>query len=408
LETTFQKKICLLSDLHLSNNPRVWKEARTLAAAGYRVVILTIWTSAAKRDADKKLVADTGIEYRAAVNLIPGESNLWLRFYDRFTVRLSREIKKLLKTENGLILGHAPGRMVKKALSEKADMYIGHTEYGLMTGSALIKKGMKVAFDIEDWYSHDYLVPERPVNLLKRLEKFALEHSVYCTCPSEAMAKAIKTDYNCEREIAVIYNGFPAIENKNIGRLTGKHNKTALVWFSQTIGEGRGLETLFQALALLKRPVSLDLIGECSEPYRVKLVNLFPDSSGHELTIIPTVPHNDLVKMLSQYDIGLALEQNFPDNKNVTISNKILVYLQAGISVLATATAGQGEVAAFFPGRVAIVEVNAVDEWAKALDKLSGSGETGRKEQLEQFAQVFSWEAQEKKLLPLMSKAINA
>ena len=48
--------------------------------------------------------------------------------------------------------------------------------------------------------------------------------------------------------------------------------------------------------------------------------------------------------MIATYDVGLALEPNTPLNKDLTISNKILQYLNAGLAVFATPTQGQREV----------------------------------------------------------------
>ena len=51
------------------------------------------------------------------------------------------------------------------------------------------EEGKKVAFDIEDWYSHD-LLPEarasRPLALLRKLEKKALCNGVFSITTSES------------------------------------------------------------------------------------------------------------------------------------------------------------------------------------------------------------------------------
>jgi hypothetical protein len=172
------KKICLISDLHLSSNPRAWKEANALAASGYEVVILTMWTSAERRAKDFLLIHEKNISYKASLNLIPGEINSLKRFSIRLQSRIARELKRWMNIDSAWCLGYAPQIMREAALNEKADLYIAHTEFGIVIGKELIRKGAKVAYDIEDWYSNDYLVPERPVALLKSLEKFALEHGV--------------------------------------------------------------------------------------------------------------------------------------------------------------------------------------------------------------------------------------
>ena len=69
------KKICILTDQHLSANPRVWKEANSLSRAGYVVVILTAFSSAEHKRKDELLLKDLdkNIRYRSVINLIRGE-----------------------------------------------------------------------------------------------------------------------------------------------------------------------------------------------------------------------------------------------------------------------------------------------------------------------------------------------
>jgi glycosyltransferase involved in cell wall biosynthesis len=402
------KKICLISNLHLVSNPRVWKEANSLAAAGYEVVILTVWTSSEKREKDKTLIKHSNIKYKAAINCIKGEMPAWQRFYFRARRRCSLELKKWLKLDTSWILDFAPEKMLQAALTENADLYICHTEYGMMTGNELIRRGRKVAYDIEDWYSKDYLVPSRPVKLLEQLESFALKNGLYCTCPSQAMATGLENFHTPGKKVQVIYNGFSVNENPAIQVSARKEEKPTLIWFSQTIGPGRGLETLLASLEYVTTNIEVHLLGNCSSVYEEELKGKFPFSKGHNLFFHQPVLHSDLLNKLQQYQIGLALEQDFPESRNTTITNKILQYLQAGIKVLATATKGQQEVANEFPESVHTVSVHAARDWAVAIDKLIAVNPVSKEMQREKFNRLFSWEAQEKKLLALVNNAVNA
>lgn len=399
------RKICLISDLHLSSNPRVWKEANTLAAAGYEVVILTMWFSSEKRDKDLLLIKEKNISYKASLNLIPGEIYFLKRFIIRLRSRFAREMKRWLDIDSTWCLGYAPQIMTKAALNEQADLYIAHTEFGIVIGKELTRKGAKVAYDIEDWYSHDYLVPERPVVLLKSLEKFALEHGVYCSCPSASMGKVLEKNYPSGKQVQVLYNGFSERENINENQI--KQSGHSLVWFSQTIGPGRGLETILMAIDYLQTKVVLHLIGECAAGYEGELEKIFPFEKGHQLIFHPPVKHHELVGILAQHSVGLAIENKFPESRNKTVTNKILQYLQAGIKVLATDTEGQQEVAGYFPDTVSIVPVDHPEIWAAQIELLLQSPAVTIKHRLQQFNTVFSWEVQEKKLLDLVKKAIR-
>jgi len=399
------EKICLISDLHLSSNPRVWKEANALAGAGYDVVILTMWTSAERRKKDLLLIHHPTITYKAALNLIPGEIDFLKRFYIRLRSRLARELKRRLNVDSAWCLGYAPQTMTKAALNEKADLYIAHTEFGIVIGKELILKGAKVAYDIEDWYSCDYLVPERPVKLLQRLERFALQNGVYCSCPSESMSIALAKTYPSGKKPEVLYNGFSQNENADVHNVPSITR--SLVWFSQTIGEGRGLETIINAISKLTSKTELHLIGECVKGYNEQLKEFFPFDKGHELIIHPPVKHHELILILSRFTVGLAIENKYPESRNQTVTNKILQYLQAGIKVLATDTKGQAEVAAHFNESVVLVPVDDPEKWAVQIEQLFSLQAIDRTKQLSRFNELFSWEAQEKKLLNLVNKAIN-
>lgn len=398
--------VCIISAQHLSTNPRVWKEAISLTKLGYRVVLLTIWTSAEKLKEDYKLIKNHNIEYIGVIDLIPDGIDIIKKLLIKLRKRFVWMMKRYANMDSIWLLGISPKKFLNIALKQNADLYIAHIEYGFYIGQLLVKAGKKVGFDFEDWYSRDYLIPERPVKLLQKLEQFALEYGNYCSCPSHSMACAIKASYKTNKEIEVIYNGFSLNENETIGNRDANDNPS-LIWFSQTIGPGRGLENLINSLEILRTPVKLNLFGDCSIEYRAKLTSLFPFHRNHKLVFHHTVPHTQLLSLIAQYDIGLALENHFPDSRDKTITNKILQYIQAGIKTLATDTQGQMEVAAYFPGCIQIVALNKPGEWAEKLKHLINSTEINKQEQVQTFAKHFSWESQETKFIASVKKCFS-
>lgn len=396
-------KICLVSDLHLCTNPRAWKEAKTLAANGYDVTIVAIFYSSASLERDKELLAalPAGIQYISAVSYISGQMPAWKKLLYKSVSKLARLWKKA-GIDTVYLLNRTPRAILNRAMQVEADLYICHVDCSLYVGKKLLQKGRKVAFDFEDWYSRDYLVPTRPVALLKRLEQYALKHGAYVSCPSYAMADAIHNDYGI-RKPEVIYNGFP-IEPL----VKPEVQKTpSLVWFSQTIGPGRGLEKIISVLQDIHTPVSLNLIGDISDRYRAELETLFGTCPQHTLHISPQVKHKDLHGLLCRHTIGLALEETYPPSRNTTVTNKILQYLQAGLMVLATATEGQKEVAADFQGVVNTVPPDDVAAWKGALEQLILNNAVDKEEIVREYNQKYSWEAQEAVLLSLVAGALN-
>jgi glycosyltransferase involved in cell wall biosynthesis len=219
----------------------------------------------------------------------------------------------------------------------------------------LLNQGYRVGVDFEDWFSEDLPLEartERPIAQLKALEARLIRECKYCLTTSHAMAEAMAEAYNAPKP-TVIYNSFPWSEREQLDHQTRDRKNLAipsLHWFSQTIGPGRGLELLFQSLPYLKIPIEIHLRGNYPESSRQWLEPLVPSQWRDRLFIHSTVPTAELLSRIAEHDIGLALEVPYCLNKQFTTSNKLFQYLQAGLAVIATDTAGQQEVFFKHPG----------------------------------------------------------
>jgi glycosyltransferase involved in cell wall biosynthesis len=280
-------------------------------------------------------------------------------------------------------------------------------ECAFYAGKRLIGAGKKVCFDFEDWYSRDYLIPSRPVGLLMSLEKFALENGLFCTTTSKVMAQELKNVYGISKEITVIYNGFSMdelVECPETTQIVQADTNTKIIWFSRTIGPGRGIELFLKTLLVCENPVELHLLGKMKEGYKEFLEKEFTLLRQHKLVIHPFMPHAQILSFISQFQIGLAIEENINDNKKLTVSNKLLQYLQSGIAVIASNTKGQQEVAHYFPETVMVVDTKHPGLLLKAIDLLANKGRKYKEEQIDTFNKIFSWESQETKLNELLKK----
>jgi len=372
-------------------------------------VVITMWQSADLLKRDRDILRGHAIEYKCYLNMIPGEVTVPSRFFYRLRKRLAGEAQRLLKFGTGWAVSYAPELLIRKALVENADLYAAHLECGFIAGRALVKAGKKVSFDFEDWYSRDYLTPDRAVKLLSDVEAFALREGRFCTAPSATMAAALQKAYPASKAISVIYNSFPDEElTANILHpALRKNDAYRIIWTSRTIGPGRGLETLLKAFELLEQPVELHIIGKCAEGYEIFLQNNWPKSIGHKLIFHDFIPHADLLNKISTFDLGLAIEQYEPDSRNTTITNKILQYLQAGVKVLATDTEGQKEVAGYFNGFVKLVPANNPLEWKKQLESfVHEQNAVSLEAQQKIFREHFSWPVQEQKLKQLFTTTL--
>jgi hypothetical protein len=387
----------------------LWKEAFFYEREGYEVVVLTMWQSGDLLERDRALLEGHRINYKPYLNLIPGQISATARFYYRLRKRLACELQKWFRIGTGWAISHAPERMLAYALDEKADLYAAHLECAFFVGRDLIKAGKKVSFDFEDWYSRDYLTAERAVKLLMKTERYALERGVFCTAASKAMAASLKREYTIAKDISVVYNSFPDesvhpsyMDAAVAASLT---DKIQMVWTSRTVGPDRGLETLVQAFAFIDSPVVLTLIGKTVPGYQQSIQALLPTEKGHQLNFIDFISHKELMHVLPTFDFGLALEKKYPANKNTTISNKILQYLQVNIAVFATDTAGQKEVATYFPDSVFLLKAEDPKLWADTiLTAIVQKKTIDKARQQKIYQEHFSWSKQEQKLKQLISE----
>jgi glycosyltransferase involved in cell wall biosynthesis len=403
VKNTGSRKVCLLTDHHICMNPRLWKEAFLYEKLGWEVVILTMWQNKSSLLKDRAILSRHSICYDAYLNLIPGQIGWFSRLLYRARKRIAGDLQRFFKLGTGWAISHAPERMFSRALAENADLYSAHLECAFYTGRKLVKAGKKVSFDFEDWYSHDYLVPGRPVSLLEKLEKFALKNGAFCTAASGAMAEALQEYYHIKTPVTVVYNGFPAAEVPLAVKPIelGDATHVPLLWFSRTIGPHRGIEFLLKALEIAELKIALHLLGEMAPGYQSFLEKAFPYGKGHRLTLHGFKPHDQLLPFIAGFKIGLAIEENINANRRLTITNKILQYLQAGLMVIASDTPGQQEVARYFPSSVQLVDISCPGEIVAAIRSLQDKEQVNPQDN---FHQHFSWEAQELKLKDLIER----
>lgn len=401
-----KKKICLLSDHHLCINPRLWKEAFFYEQQGYEVVVLTMWLSTDLLVRDRALLERHRINYKSYLNLIPGQISSTARFYFRLRKRLACELQKWFKIATGWAISYAPERMLTCALKEEADLYAAHLECAFFVGCELIKVGKKVSFDFEDWYSRDYLTADRVIKLLMKIEKYALERAIFCTAASKAMAVSLQREYLISRDVAVVYNSFPEEPiGESLFHETNRTDKISMVWTSRTVGPNRGLEMFVKAMAYIDSPIVLTIIGKSTAEYEQSIQDLLPSEKGHQLIFIDFISHRELMNILCTFDFGLALEKKYPANKNQTISNKILQYLQVGIAVLATDTDGQKEVASCFPDSVFLLSTEDPQTWGNEITTaIAKKSAINKIKQQQIYQEYFSWCKQEQTLKTLISQ----
>ncbi|MGY4537048.1 glycosyltransferase involved in cell wall biosynthesis [Mucilaginibacter sp. UYNi724] len=395
-------KICIVSQSHLCRNPRVLKEALALSAALYRVTILTAIYSDPLYREDLSLLSGTGISYEIY-------SDLRKPAIAGFISRLTKKFWLFAQSagiESRLSLGYGALRLKKRICMQKADLYIMHQELATVTGSLMVHTS-KVAFDIEDWYSQDLLPSarkKRPIKLLKRAEKIAIEDGVACYTTSHALALGLQAFYKTTNMPSVIYNSFSPNTSVCVPK---KQDVLHLYWLSQTIGEGRGLEFFIHCMAQSTTKFKLSLRGNVSESYKNSLSRRL--SPKDQIVFLPLLKNQEILADTGRYHIGLALEPDNPPNKDLTVSNKLFHYMAAGLPVIASYTQGHAEIATQCPDFIFLYKQNQAVELTGILNQVGSKLQTNELSSLKSkilhfYTSKFSWPGEAIKLVNLINR----
>jgi glycosyltransferase involved in cell wall biosynthesis len=404
-------KVLILTSRHLWSSPRSQKEAEALSGAGHNVLVLGIWFDPRLIRWDRQLLADKKWRFEPIIDFSP--SHRMRNLYFRIRRRMAKECFSRVGLFMPELLGYGIREMLKAARKSKADLIIVRSEEGLWVADRLLKEGFRVGIDFEDWFSKNVNEDDlyAPVKKLIRIETNLAKNCKYFLTSSRIMAEAIAKTYNVSTP-SVMYNVFPWSERERIdGKIKDRKdiNLPSLHWFSQTIGRDRGLGILMKSLAYLKVPLEIHLRGNYPESSRRWLEPLIPSDWRSRIFIHPTVSYDELLSRIAEHDIGLSLEDSRMPNREFTIANKFFQYLQAGVAVIATATAGHCEIFSGYAGIGRLIPVGHPEALAEAIESLVCSPadlKKAKESALQAARDRFCWEKERRVVLSAAESAL--
>lgn len=391
------RQVLYLLSGNLSTTPRALKSILCLREH-YKIKIVLINRAERWWQKDQDLIAQYQLD---VININLGRQPFlpwfWASIKQQFALGLSpffrqhKWINAYASNKASILLWHK----IKK-IADPVDLILAHSS-GSFYPAWRLSKHLKVPFlfDIEDYHPGES-IRKHPV-AEKRRRKYLMQNILPAAAGLSSASPLIGA-YTLKLigghpNHQVILNSFPAAEFKQ--PLSGiSDNPVKLVWFSQTIGPGRGLEQVFEA-AQLYPGMEFHLIGN-PKPNYLDRFQLSPNIQLH-----PIMSQAALHEFLNTMDIGLALEPQDADlNRDICLTNKFLAYAQAGLYILATDTQGQRQFIESLDYKVGEIMATELSEALKKIDKdqLSLSYKVHRWEQ----AKAFSWEAEQKKLLQLI------
>jgi glycosyltransferase involved in cell wall biosynthesis len=276
----------------------------------------------------------------------PGGLSIFRFFLSGVRQKLFQQVPSPLWRFDGVAeraVGRVYPELVKAAASTPADLYIGHYPTGFAAAArAAEHSGAKLGYDAEDYHTGEPISPRERARI-EHIERRYLRRCAYVTAASPGIATALAEKYALPKP-QVIYNTFPWSERE---RLDGKQvDRTgpamSLYWFSQWVGLDRGLQDAIRAIDLLGGRVQLHIRGSQSAEVQEGLVGLAKEVGVHDcLHFHPQVAPGELVSRATEHDIGLALEPEASIGKAIAASNKLFLYMLAGLALAASDVPGQ-------------------------------------------------------------------
>lgn len=312
------------------------------------------------------------IAYRLVSKLLPVTSSALSNAVSRRNNGLMKALKKI--TAADWVIGHNPGAL-------------------WATLSAGKKLNCRTGFDIEDYHpgEGDNLHVQK---LTKKLMQQVLPNMDYVSFASPLIMDEVKNDLGSDNR-----NWFTILNYSSEREFSSSHLELSgparLVWFSQHINSGRGLELILPAVEKFTGKVELHLYGNVNLDFKKKCLDNIENIFLHG-----TLSQKQLHEELCRYDVGLALEVPLDVNRNLVLTNKLLAYLQAGLYVMATDTKSQYAFLKAFPGMGVCFDYKENDSEKVLLQILTkiDSIRSMRQERLEDF-QNNNWENESSKLI---------
>lgn len=396
------KKILFLTTHNLAANPRLVKEIRLALQNNYRVEVICFvfrnWSFAINEELilelENKEVLIHTIE-AGKDKIIPWFISVakekWYGMLARFLPLKESALANAVSRRNSLLL-----KEIKKI--QHAEIVIGHNPGALYaTRYAAIRFKSKAGFDVEDYHPGE----GNNVRLqlfTKKLMKLVLPKIDYVSFPAPLIKEAIKKDMGMEwKNWVTILNYFPATEFTVPANIDGL---LRLVWFSQHITAGRGLEWILPVVQKFSEKLELHLFGNIETGFYDAAIKGVDNIKLHS-----PLPQNSLHRQLSRFDIGLALEVANDQNRELCITNKLLAYMQAGLYIIASNTVAQKDYMEKFPLHGICIDIKKKNEIEVAFEKCIEEQIVLRSKKFDRFQNFrnTNWETESDKFRSILS-----
>lgn len=385
------------------------KEVRLLAPSGNRITVVGFnlhnWTTPKEALLNQEL-GEVRFHYLEA-----GRQPFMPWLYASLVEKASRLIQPMLPS-NTRIAAFALSKRSWSLLQwvkknrKRYDLIIAHNPPAFYSAVWLAAKtSSPYALDVEDYHPGEGSngAEQRSAALLMR--RF-LEKASYVSFASPLIKTYSQRLLGLEdkESFLVVNNTFPHAGFRQPA-VIDPTDKLRIVWFSQFVDYGRGLEKILPVLDKFRNEIELTLIGSTRQAFLDKEVK------GRDyIRSFDSLPQTALHRELSNYDIGLALEDGSIDlNRNICLTNKIWSYLLAGLYIVATDTEAQCHFLEEYTGHGVNTSLSE-DIFTAAIARLIKDRETIRASGISRFekAAAAGWEKESVILLRQWQKILKS
>lgn len=394
------KNICLITPGHISTNPRLVKEASALSLAGFKVhIIFTQYVATQVRHDEFILNANPAWTYDvlnwSATSPLSKLNRLLSKFTFSFSTNICVKINRNFRWQ------------LKKAIANKADLYIAHNLGALPIAVQAAQKNSTIAgFDAEDFHRNEVSddIGNADVILKTTIEDLYIPQVKHFTAASPLIAERYASLYhkNCTSILNVFSKEALASEIADDNKEPLK-----LFWFSQTIGPNRGLEAIVKAVNLTGIKMHLHLLGQLTYGYDLAIQAI----ARPRVCLIKfhdTVAPGDVFKLAKTFDVGLASEPSEPLNRNICLTNKLFTYIQSGLAMALSNTDAQTNFIKTYPtaGQLYTNE-NQLSAILTAYHHDRDSLKKAKQNNYQLGMQKFNWETESTKFISAVKASLG-
>lgn len=360
--------IKIILPFNITHTPRAYNLINYLAAKVKKVTLITCIVS--EKGGQIKFASNV-----ATINLFDLTKKSLQTFLIKLRFKVGRVFLEKFRFETHWSFGYGTKEFIyaSKDNIKKNDIVFCFKEVGLLIGSHLIATGHQdIIFDFEDWFSEDLQKKNRryrPLKLIREYEKNAVQQQFDILVPSIEMKLGFEKFYG-NGNFHIYYNSF----NSKLNEISFKNeeHKIKLIWFSQVISFGRGLEDFLSILEYIDHPIHIDLIGKAGAGFTNFIDDRFKSYNiAHSYTLHGFVNDNELDKYIMTAHFGLGLEKSEIISRDLTITYKCFRYLMNATPLILSKTKGQEEFVSITSDIYPIINLNDEVEFKHSADYLN-------------------------------------